>query len=453
MGNVVANGKTWAKVRMDYTYFPPFPCPPPPVICDGVTPIIRNRFNIDINDNLFTPGDTISYFFSATSLDGTTYYSTATGSSGDINTVAANPMELTILPAGGYRRGGNILYVDGADDTNTNVYYDGVFQALLMRDKVDRFDIRASGTGGLAARVKNVAAQLNGCYRAILWDTGSLSITLGDGTGTPIKADDYALLNNFLGNLTSPGGVILAGDRLAESLNGYAGASAVTFRSTYMPFTLINGNHRKAPTSFQISPTIVPWPGRLYDDSFVLFGGCPELNDFDVIGASGTSRVEMSYNTASNANGAVVSNTTGNAHVIMAGFSVAYIRDNELDGSLDRAVFVYRSLNGLGFPQSPIDPVTGHALRFVLAQNYPNPFNPTTTIEFSLAHREHVNLRVYDVSGALVRVLADDERAAGAYSASWDGRDSAGSPAASGVYFYKLDAGDFTQTRKMVLLK
>jgi len=100
-------------------------------------------------------------------------------------------------------------------------------------------------------------------------------------------------------------------------------------------------------------------------------------------------------------------------------------------------------------------PITGAgpALRNSLAQNYPNPFNPQTTIAFSIAERTRVHLAVYNVNGALVRTLANDTRPAGVYQLDWDGRNDNGVGAASGVYFYKLTAGSFTQTKKMVLLK
>jgi flagellar hook assembly protein FlgD len=88
-----------------------------------------------------------------------------------------------------------------------------------------------------------------------------------------------------------------------------------------------------------------------------------------------------------------------------------------------------------------------------LSQNYPNPFNPQTTIAFSIAHRSYVHLAVYDVRGALVRTLADEPREAGAHAVKWDGRNENGNAVASGVYFYQLRAGDFSKTRKMVLLK
>ncbi|HEU4930145.1 MAG TPA: T9SS type A sorting domain-containing protein, partial [Candidatus Krumholzibacteria bacterium] len=88
-----------------------------------------------------------------------------------------------------------------------------------------------------------------------------------------------------------------------------------------------------------------------------------------------------------------------------------------------------------------------------LFANYPNPFNPSTTIRYRVASAGHVRLMVFDAAGRRIRVLVDDEQPAGAHDASFDGRDDAGRAIASGVYFYRLDAGGVSQTRKMVLLK
>ncbi len=74
-------------------------------------------------------------------------------------------------------------------------------------------------------------------------------------------------------------------------------------------------------------------------------------------------------------------------------------------------------------------------------------------ISFSLCERKRAFLAVYDVAGRLVRVLIDDVVEAGPRDVTWDGKDNAGRGVASGVYFYRLRAGEFTDTRKMVLLR
>jgi len=91
--------------------------------------------------------------------------------------------------------------------------------------------------------------------------------------------------------------------------------------------------------------------------------------------------------------------------------------------------------------------------QFALLPNYPNPFNPSTTIRYELASRTHVDLRVFDVRGALVRTMVDGVKGAGAYSLEWNGRDDRGTAVSSGVYFYRLTAGDFSDVRKMTLVK
>ncbi|MCH8836929.1 MAG: S8 family peptidase, partial [Candidatus Marinimicrobia bacterium] len=85
---------------------------------------------------------------------------------------------------------------------------------------------------------------------------------------------------------------------------------------------------------------------------------------------------------------------------------------------------------------------------YALLQNYPNPFNPVTTIQYHLPRPGEVRLRLYNLRGQLVRTLIDDFRAAGVHSVALNS-----DRLASGVYFYRLEAGDFTRTRKMVLLK
>ncbi|MBN2289767.1 MAG: DUF4091 domain-containing protein, partial [Candidatus Glassbacteria bacterium] len=91
---------------------------------------------------------------------------------------------------------------------------------------------------------------------------------------------------------------------------------------------------------------------------------------------------------------------------------------------------------------------------FSLQQNNPNPFNPSTTITYTVAGENPVRARleVYDLRGALVRTLADEDREPGTYHVFWDGTDNSGAAVGSGVYFYRLRAGDFVRTRKMVLL-
>jgi hypothetical protein len=91
--------------------------------------------------------------------------------------------------------------------------------------------------------------------------------------------------------------------------------------------------------------------------------------------------------------------------------------------------------------------------RFALEQNYPNPFNPSTEIAFDLPTKSRVTLNVYNINGRQVVTLVDQVLPAGHHSISWNGENASGSPAASGVYFYRLQAGEHVESRKMMLLK
>jgi len=91
--------------------------------------------------------------------------------------------------------------------------------------------------------------------------------------------------------------------------------------------------------------------------------------------------------------------------------------------------------------------------QYALEQNYPNPFNPTTSISFGLPNRQFTSLKVYDIVGNLITTLVNGEMAAGNYRIRWNGLNSSGNQAPSGIYFYTLEAGSFKQTKKMVLMK
>lgn len=90
---------------------------------------------------------------------------------------------------------------------------------------------------------------------------------------------------------------------------------------------------------------------------------------------------------------------------------------------------------------------------FSLSQNYPNPFNPVTNFRFTLAKSAHVRIDIFNIVGQRVKTLVDEEMKAGVYAADWDGKDDRGKSVSSGVYFYRMQAGDFSDMKKMLLVK
>ncbi len=108
----------------------------------------------------------------------------------------------------------------------------------------------------------------------------------------------------------------------------------------------------------------------------------------------------------------------------------------------------------INYPSTGIVPVPGFLPEtFSLSQNFPNPFNPSTQIAFSIPVVEMVKLEIFNATGAKIATLFQGVLPAGKYVVSWDGTNAQGNPVPAGIYFYRLTAGNFQQTRRMVLLK
>ena len=125
---------------------------------------------------------------------------------------------------------------------------------------------------------------------------------------------------------------------------------------------------------------------------------------------------------------------------IIAGFTSSYPYPNNGDAFLLKLGYetgIENNINSLHFS----------------AINYPNPFNPTTKINYSLNENSKVSLKVYNIKGQKVKTLIDEKMEAGEHSIIWNGRDSNSNRVGSGIYFYKLKAGDFQKVKKMLLLK
>jgi len=140
---------------------------------------------------------------------------------------------------------------------------------------------------------------------------------------------------------------------------------------------------------------------------------------------------------------------------VLSGFSYHWIRDFKPIGYPVRFPHLRHVLSSLS---KILDTSVGADESILsknhLDQNVPNPFNPTTTIRYEVKETGPVSLRIYNVAGQLVKTLVDGHRVAGQiHEARWNGLNDGGQPVASGVYFYKLVAKGFTQTKKMVILK
>jgi hypothetical protein len=127
---------------------------------------------------------------------------------------------------------------------------------------------------------------------------------------------------------------------------------------------------------------------------------------------------------------------------------VAGVFDNTIPFTLGPNGSISYEGGSLLVPLSIEDQLPEIPTEFALFQNYPNPFNPTTTIRYHVPEQAHVAIRIYDVMGREVADLVNDQHPAGAYEITWDARSYA-----SGVYYYRISAGDFVSVRRLVLMK
>ncbi len=474
--SLLQDGLTWYCFRMDTAF------------TAGGAVALSDRFCFDLNDAVLTPGDTIFYCLGAENTIGQTNYfsrrfigdfpGTFLGQGDDFVTsdrseALRNPMEFTILPAAGYLRGGDILYVDDTDDRGgpAELYFDTAFAHFGgpgSLSLIDRYDVLAPSSAvgnSLASRVKNIATQIIGPYRKIIWSSGNLTAGLiGDGGianggSGPEKADDYALLFQFLDTHPNMPGIYISGDNVASDWAGLTGAAAILTRSTYMDFGLDPaGGHVAAGEP--VSPTLHAIGPIGSGEQLVAYGGCPVINDYDLLQVGGSSVAEL-RNLATGKTYALSQSTPNSsgstARVVLSGFSYHYIRDTGAAGSFMARVIHMRNilqwLGNLAIIGSGIGDTPQLANR--LDANYPNPFNPTTVIRYAIKERGHVSLQIYNVAGQLVRTLVNEVQTPdpNGFEAKWNGRNNAGQTVSSSVYFYKMVTQGFSQTKKMVLLK
>jgi len=111
---------------------------------------------------------------------------------------------------------------------------------------------------------------------------------------------------------------------------------------------------------------------------------------------------------------------------------------------------VFRSSVSTSLPGTSSE---GIQVSFSLLQNYPNPFNPSTTIRYNIPQTSKVVLKIYNTLGQEIIALVNENQTAGEKTAVWDGRDTFGNLVSSGVYIYRLEAGKFEESKKLVLLK
>jgi hypothetical protein len=329
----------------------------------------------------------------------------------------------------------------------------------------------SSGVGnGLGARA---GSHLNlEHYTDMIYTSGDLSInTMSNGDLNNDASPDIQVVSDWL--LTGGKDLYATGDQLAQDLAVNSGAEGLFFAEEFLGVayqffdvaTFIDG---------QVSPIVRSDPGNpvLQNVSrYLVYGGCPSLNNFNaVIPSGGASRI-AGFEDPSGQPG-VYPYVAGTVKVGVAGqptsrvvympydFMSIWHEDLQGLGGKANAPLAHRNMvlgDVIAYFGIPFDPATvteaTPGLAFS-ARNHPNPFNPVTKIFFTVPRAGHLSLKVYDIRGRLVRTLVDDRVEAGADQVTvWDGRDTGGAAVSSGVYFYEVRTGGDVKVGKMALVK
>jgi hypothetical protein len=436
------------------------------------------------------------------------YYVQVTDDIGSVEkfvTGAGDPFEFSILPFGKSTPNGNkILLVD--DYTRTALDFEkstgfsptggigfGGFTNpvlaqpdVLVQDAlgliyatsfpagegmVDRYDVQGGGTSVQCEPrgVSDVARGLGGFmsdigvpnYDALIWLQGTFD------------ANSYADTTRLeLITYIDNGGHLLSnGDQVAYFLGsgGNNADSTIGFLRDYLGTSLPNAIDEATDSRFI---DIAGEPGSEYAGNVhSVYGECPIRRGFNRLTLAtpatlSTNRVLFNWansTAADNAKEAAIFNQryadvghtikTGNAAHFAFGLEALQSRVS-IAAVLDPILHAPNlfALNDPGYNAVAVPGLTG-GFAFQLAQAAPNPFRNATDISFSVAKRTHVAIEVYNILGQKVRTLVDEPLDANSYVRSWDGRSDEGLEVSSGIYFYKMVAGDFNDTKKAVLLR
>ncbi len=452
--NYISDNGVWTKIQCDTAR-----------TAGGIQ---RDRYMVDLNDALFTRGYQIEYYFTANDA-------AAVESSLPRWARTAGPyFEFLCLPT----LNSDVLFVDdftgrGSFVGSVENYWMPVFDAVLAppNNNVDKYDVNgpSSGVGnGPGSRAKT--KQLIDQYHKIVWDSGDLeSITISDGTVNSDKSNDCTMLINWFEQSEHVCGLWVCGDDVAYDLDGLASTPALTLMSTWCGVDFIATSYFDETGGRTGGGTVTPLVTGDADagifvhagvpDKFYAYGGCFVINQFDVLDKTANGKYAAFYpvKLAVNRYAAIASsqlNPGGYAvNTMWFGFSYQYVRDDVVTAPVDRFeiardVFAWMQ-NTVNITITPAETPKSTTL----AQNFPNPFNPSTTIKFDLKDKGFVTLKVYNVAGQLVRTLVNGVKDANTYTVTWDGMNDRGGAVASGIYFYKMETKDFSQTKKMVMLR
>jgi hypothetical protein len=446
--------------------------------------IFGDRFAFDLPDTgFFFPGDVLHYFITATTTTGSggeltsTLPADTTGFADFSGPMAYDPgFTVRALPSVRWsyqdaleQDATILLWLDGGD---LETWYEALQAApYFVGGGYDIFQTRgpSSGVGnGLGSRA--TVEVLDG-YRTLLYSSGMLSsLTICNGDFQLDGSDDVGLLDAWMNR--GDKSMFLTGDNLATDLY-QSGAATGQFLSHWMQVQYLQKDLRLHIDN-QTAPEVVADPGGFFFslDRWVAYGGCLDINTFDMVEPVGPAAVRLAEFADPSGQTGTYSYAAGVLHDLPETRTVIPSHNSAVISLPYDLEFIYTSQSSP--PPYPLTTARGLVLYDVLyffgeimtydavqeaptarleARNFPNPFNPATSIEYSLPREGLLRIKIFDVRGGLVRELVHENRPAGPGTAVWDGADGQGAQAASGIYFYEVRAAGQVKVGKMALLK
>jgi hypothetical protein len=437
-------------------------------ICAPALP--THRF-ADVPAGSYPANTTIQYYFAATdSLDQTSYLPVQAPTTQDYFSASILPVKTATNPTLGCTDSlAHVLFVNHFAGREPEPYMATALQAWGF--KFDTWNVNgpSSGIGNCLGGSQtpgtpqyywpatDVTSLLQ--YSTIVWNAGNLS----EFTITP---EDEAVIESWIQQSGRSRNFWITGDDVAYELST-PGKDFNSFMAFTCGIQFVRNDWENAPKD-SLEPFVAGVAGSPTQGlGFHLNGGCPLLNNFDLIKLSsqaqnGKSGVLLWYPNSQPAATRYatqyVTPGTDSARVVFQGFSINYLEEGGQRLQLVRDVVQNYFQEAPCYAASGIDegsPETGApAVPDALMQNAPNPFNPETTIGYSVSRAGRVEIRIYGVRGRLVRRFVTRASAPGRYSVTWNGRDDSGRQLSSGVYFYEIETeGGFRASRKLIMLK
>jgi len=424
----------------------------------------------DVPPGNYPAGSVLQYYFAVTdSVDSTAYLPAQAPQTATYFSASILPTKSAINPALGCTDSlAQILFVNNNNGQETAPLIASALSAQGY--KFDTWDVLSPTTGagntpggtpagdpyyGWPGSTTNDLIR----YSTIIWHAGSL-------TQFTIRPVDEALLQSWIQQPGKSRNLYIIGDNVAWELQVLG-----EDYNSFLNFTTGANYLRQLWENFPqdtLHPVVTgvagsPSAGR----SMHVNGDCPILNQFNMINVSSSATSRGKTGTFLRWPNATAAGTRFATKYVSFGSDSARCvfqayNFNDIEEGGERLRFIKNVMTD--YFQVPAcyyatgvetEPSAGApALPDQLFQNAPNPFNPETTIRYSTADGGRTAIRIYAVSGQLVRTLIDRQESAGMHSVRWDGRDDSGKKLASGVYFYRLETSSgITDSKKLLMLK